>query len=57
MALPNCRNCGSRLTTLTEINGYNGYCSDCHKKNASIAGWTQAGIYLLLALLAWWIFF
>jgi hypothetical protein len=57
MALPNCRNCGSRLTTLTEINGYNGYCNDCHKKNMSIAGWTQAGIYLLLALLAWWIFF
>lgn len=56
MALPNCKGCGARLTSLKEINGYNGFCTDCHKKNVTTAGWTGAGIFALIMLIIYWIF-
>ena len=31
MDLPKCQRCGTRLTSLSEINRYEGFCYDCYK--------------------------
>lgn len=32
MDLPKCPRCGTRLTSLSEIDRYGGICSDCYKQ-------------------------